>query len=110
MAIRKKPERTQEPLSPKMEQALAFVQKASVNQSVEEQKAEQEAEEGTDRKKAMMLRLWESELARIDWAVAAEAAQHPYSKRRVNRHQWIVDAIFEKVARVEQSNKEHNAS
>lgn len=95
MAIRKKPEpKPQLNPSKHLDTALAFVQKASVNQAVAESQTAV-----ADTKKPIMLKLWASELAMIDEAVAMEARAQTYSRKRITRHGWIIEAIFEKIKR-----------
>ena len=101
MAIRKKPEPKPsskpsiEP-SKEMRVALAFVEKASVNQSILDSE-----ETDKDTKRLINLKLWASELAQIDKAVANAAANQPYARNRITRHGWILEAIFEKIKRTE---------
>ncbi len=91
MAIRQKPEK---PTHQQTQDALAFVKKAAVNQTQEEPSI------AGDTKKPITLKIWKSELAAIDEAVKALAEKQPFNRKRLKRHAFIIEAIFEKIERV----------
>lgn len=78
------------------ESAFAFVGQAAVNQTVLDKEA---APQFKDEKRRVMLKLWASELAQIDAAVAKAAEGRPQSRNRITRHGWIIQTIFEKIER-----------
>ena len=93
--IKKKPPQAQQinPNSPDPKAAQAFASQASVNQTQIQKSGAEE------KKKEVLLRLWQSEIDQIDEAVRAAAAKRSFSRQRLNRHAWIVEAIFEKIKR-----------
>jgi hypothetical protein len=91
MAIRSKPEKPQ-PID--TQEAQAFIKKASVNQSHSEKQS------GAEKKKALMLKLSQSEIEAIDAAVALLASQQTFERNKLKRHAFMIKAIFEKVEQV----------
>lgn len=96
MVIRKKPEKNLNELIQTSDEAMAFIQKASVNQ------ANLTKTHDREKKKPIMLKLWQSELEAIDAAVREYASMQPIARNRLKRHAFIIQAIFEKIDRIKQ--------
>ena len=94
MVIRKKPDKNEAEQIINSDQALAFIQKAAVNQVVLAK------DQGKEKKKPIMLKLWQSELEAIDKAVALYASKQPLARNKLKRHAFIIKAIFEKIERI----------
>lgn len=94
MAITKKPEQKAQIQVQAIseEKARAFIKGAAVNQ-------ETVSNEGEEKKKPLLLRLWQSEIDQIDAALASAASKKTgHSRRKITRHAWIVEAILEKLS------------
>lgn len=94
MAIRQKPDKAVVEKHRNSEQAMAFVQKAAVNQ------VGLVTDQDREKKKPIMLKLWQSELEAIDEAVKLYASLQPIARNKLKRHAFIIKAIFEKIERI----------